>query len=95
MPAHKQGGTVAYATLIAAAPAIVACYHSKGLRDILSRLVGVPIRPTPIYDQSSLSVLVYDKPATISAGTTITTSTAAGISLCCWRSTMPDRRPAD
>ena len=62
VPAHKQGGTVAYETLIAAAPAIVACYHSKGLRDILSRLVGVPIRPTPIYDQSSLSVLVYDKP---------------------------------
>ena len=32
VPAHKQGGTVAYETLIAAAPAIVASYHSAGLR---------------------------------------------------------------
>ena len=62
VPTHKQGGTVAYETLIAAAPAIVACYHSGALRDIVSRLVGTPIRPTPIYDQSSLSVLVYNKP---------------------------------
>jgi hypothetical protein len=62
VPTHKQGGTVAYETLIAAAPAIVACYHSTGLRDIVSRLVGIPIEPTPIHDQSSLSVLVYNKP---------------------------------
>jgi hypothetical protein len=62
VPAHKQGGTVAYETLIAAAPAIVACYHSAGLREIVARLVGTTIRPTPINDQSSLSVLVYNKP---------------------------------
>jgi len=62
VPAHKQGGTVAYETLIAAAPAIVACYHCAGLRDAISRLVGAPLRPTPINDQSSLSVLVYNKP---------------------------------
>jgi 2-oxoglutarate-Fe(II)-dependent oxygenase superfamily protein len=62
VPTHKQGGTVAYETLIAAAPAIVACYHSAGLRDVVARLVGTPIRPTPIHDQSSLSVLVYNKP---------------------------------
>jgi hypothetical protein len=62
VPAHKQGGTVAYETLIAAAPEIVACYHAAGLRDVISRLVGTPVRPTPIHDQSSLSVLVYNKP---------------------------------
>jgi hypothetical protein len=62
VPAHKQGGTVAYETLIEAAPVIVACYHSALLWDIVSRLVGTPIRPTPINDQSSLSVLVYNKP---------------------------------
>jgi hypothetical protein len=62
VPTHKQGGTVAYETLIAVAPAIVACYHAAGLRDILSRLVGIPVQTTPIHDQSSLSVLVYDKP---------------------------------
>ncbi len=62
VPTHKQGGTVAYETLVAETPAIVACYHSGGLRHILSRLVGTPVQPTPIHDQSSLSVLVYNKP---------------------------------
>jgi 2OG-Fe(II) oxygenase superfamily len=62
VPTHKKGGTVAYETLIAAAPAIVALYHSKVFQDFISRLVGVAVRPTPIDDQSSLSVLVYDKP---------------------------------
>lgn len=62
VPAHKKGGTVAYETLIASAPAIVALYHSEGFRDFISRLVGVEVQPTPINDQSSLSVLFYDKP---------------------------------
>jgi hypothetical protein len=62
LPIHKKGGTVAYETLIASAPAIVALYHSKGFRDFISRVVGVAVQPTPINDQSSLSVLVYDKP---------------------------------
>jgi hypothetical protein len=62
VPTHKKGGTVAYETLITSAPAIVALYHSRAFQDFISRLVGVAVRPTPIYDQSSLSVLVYDKP---------------------------------
>ncbi len=62
VPAHKKGGTVAYETLIASAPAIVAFYHSAELKDFISRLVGADIRPTQLYDQSSLSVLFYDKP---------------------------------
>jgi 2OG-Fe(II) oxygenase superfamily len=62
VPAHKKGGTVAYETLIAAAPAIVALYHSPELQGFVSRLAGVQVRPTPINDQSSLSVLFYDKP---------------------------------
>jgi len=62
VPTHKQGGTVAYETLIGAAPAIVACYHAAGLQDAVARLVGTAIVPTPINDQSSLSVLVYNKP---------------------------------
>ena len=32
VPAHKKGGTTAYETLIADAPAIVALYHSSALR---------------------------------------------------------------
>jgi hypothetical protein len=62
LPTHKKGGTVAYETLIASSPAIVALYHSQGFHDFISRLVGVAVQPTPINDQSSLSVLVYDKP---------------------------------
>ncbi|HEY6257891.1 MAG TPA: 2OG-Fe(II) oxygenase [Xanthobacteraceae bacterium] len=62
VPTHKQGGTLAYETLIATAPALVACYHAQGLQDVVGRLIGVRISPTPIYDQSSLSLLVYDKP---------------------------------
>jgi hypothetical protein len=62
VPTHKQGGTVAYETLIASAPAIVSLYHSASLQGLVSRLVGEKVVPTPIYDQSSLSVLFYEKP---------------------------------
>ena len=62
IPTHKKGGTVAYETVIAHAPALVALYQSAELRAFVSRLVGVPVVPTPLQDQSSLSVLCYDKP---------------------------------
>jgi hypothetical protein len=62
VPTHKKGGTVAYETLITSAPAIVSLYHCPHFRDFISRLVGVRVQPTPIKDQSSLSVLFYDKP---------------------------------
>ena len=62
VPAHKKGGTVAYETLIASSPAIVALYHSLSLQGLLSRLSGEKLLPTPFRDQSSLSVLFYDKP---------------------------------
>ncbi len=62
VPAHKKGGTVAYETLIASAPAIVALYHCADFKDFISRLVGMRVLATPIHDQSSLSVLFYDKP---------------------------------
>jgi hypothetical protein len=62
VPTHKKGGTVAYETLIASAPAITALYHCAGFNDFISRVVGVRVQPTPIHDQSSLSVLFYDKP---------------------------------
>jgi len=62
VPAHKKGGTIAYETLISTAPAIVSLYHSKTLQDFISRTVGVKVIPTPLHDQSSLSVLVYERP---------------------------------
>jgi hypothetical protein len=62
VPAHKKGGTIAYENLIAAAPTIVGLYHCHPFQALLSRLVGVPLGPTPIFDQSSLSLLFYDRP---------------------------------
>ncbi len=62
IPTHKKGGTVAYETLITNAPCIVSCYHSRALMDFVSRIVGVRVVPTPIFDQSSLSLLSYDRP---------------------------------
>jgi hypothetical protein len=62
IPTHKKGGTVAYETLVGEAPAIVGLYHSRELQGLISRVTGVVVRPTPIHDQSSLSVLVYEKP---------------------------------
>ncbi len=62
VPTHKKGGTVAYETLIAAAPEIVALYHAAAFRAVVSSLVGTAVEPTPIHDQSSLSLLFYDRP---------------------------------
>ncbi len=62
IPTHKKGGTVAYETIIANAPALVELYQSREMREYVSRLVGVAVRPTPVFDQSSLSVLCYDRP---------------------------------
>jgi hypothetical protein len=62
VPAHKKGGTIAYETLCAEAPAVVALYSSPRLHALLSRIVGVEVRPTPLNDQSSCSVLLYERP---------------------------------
>ncbi len=62
VPSHKKGGTIAYETLIEHAPAVTAFYHSEAMAAYLSRLTGVPLQPTPLHDQSSLSILVYERP---------------------------------
>jgi hypothetical protein len=62
VPTHKKGGTIAYAHLIEFSPAIVRLYHSETLRSFVSRTVGCAVWPTPLQDQSSLSILIYDRP---------------------------------
>jgi hypothetical protein len=62
IPTHKKGGTVAYETIIARAPKVASLYHSPELAGFVSRVVGVKVEPTPLHDQSSLSVLFYDRP---------------------------------
>ncbi|MCB0191114.1 MAG: hypothetical protein KDJ65_04150 [Anaerolineae bacterium] len=62
LPGHKKGGTVSYEALHHNAPKIIAFYHSPQLRALLSHIVGEQVVPTPIHDQSSCSLLYYDKP---------------------------------
>ncbi len=62
IPGHKQGGTIAYEFLHRLAPELVAFYQSQVLRELVSNIVGMPVVPTPLHDQSSCSLLVYDRP---------------------------------
>jgi len=62
LPLHKQGGTVAYETLRANAPSVVALYQSAALRNVVGRIVGLGVETTPLTDKSSCSVLYYVKP---------------------------------
>lgn len=62
LPAHKKGGTVAYETLERKAPGLVALYRSTALRRLISNIVKLKVEPTPLNDQSSCSVLFYEKP---------------------------------
>jgi hypothetical protein len=62
VPTHKQGGTVAYETLCQTAPNVVALYLSPDFHALLSRIIGADVQPTPLHDQSSCSVLFYERP---------------------------------
>jgi hypothetical protein len=62
LPTHKKGGTVAYSALREHAPTLVNHYHSATMRRLVSRIVGVEVTPTPLHDESSCSVLFYEKP---------------------------------
>jgi hypothetical protein len=62
IPTHKKGGTVAYETLVTRTPAIASLYHDASFQQFVSGVVGERIVPTPIQDQSSLSLLIYDRP---------------------------------
>lgn len=62
LPAHKKGGTVAYETLEHKAPRLIELYRSPGLRALVSDIVKLKVEPTPLHDQSSCSVLFYEKP---------------------------------
>jgi hypothetical protein len=62
VPGHKKGGTIAYASLYHRAPEMVTLYQSASLRELCSAILGMRVVPTPINDQSSCSLLVYDRP---------------------------------
>jgi hypothetical protein len=62
LPAHKKGGTVAYSTLRDLAPRIHHQYLSGKIRNLVSEIVGLRVFPTPDHDESSCSILFYDRP---------------------------------
>ena len=62
VPTHKKGGTVAYQTLCEHAPRVVSLYLSPSFQQMISRIVGADVVPTPLHDQSSCSVLFYERP---------------------------------
>ena len=62
LPGHKQGGTVAYEDLHQRCGDLVAFYLSDDLRRLVSATVGEDVKPTPVHDQSSCSLLIYEKP---------------------------------
>jgi hypothetical protein len=62
VPTHKKGGTIAYDTLRERAPGVVGFYRSAALIDRLGAVVGAPLRVTPERDNSSCSILVYERP---------------------------------
>ncbi len=62
IPIRRKAGTIAYETLIETAPVMTSLYHSDDLRRFLSSSIKVELLPTPIRDQNSLSLLIYDRP---------------------------------
>ena len=61
VPMHKQGATISYDALRKNAPKAVNLYHSVQHQKVISEIVGVHLEPTPARDNSSLSVLIYDR----------------------------------
>jgi hypothetical protein len=59
IPLHKKGNTLSYERILRQAPHLLGFYHDRAVRAWVSAVTGVAIQPTPVQDQSSLSVLCY------------------------------------
>jgi len=62
IPAHKRGVTIPYAEVRQRFPGIAHYYQSEFLSDRISRASRTQVLPTPMHDQSSCSLLIYDRP---------------------------------
>ncbi len=62
IPGHKQGGSVSFYDLSAAAPAILALYRSPALRRFLSRLVEADLHLCPDDDPHACALYFYTEP---------------------------------
>jgi hypothetical protein len=59
IPMHKQGETLSYESIQRHAPLCLGVYHNREVQEHIGRIVGEAILPTPLQDQSSLSLLCY------------------------------------
>ena len=59
IPTHKKGRTLSYEMIHRHAPRCLSFYHSPRVHEWVSHIVGMSVFPTPVGDQSSLSVLCY------------------------------------
>ena len=62
IPTHKRGTTVPYSDIRERYPEIARYYQSDFLADRISRSARIAVLPTPLHDQSSCSLLIYDRP---------------------------------
>lgn len=62
LPSHKKGGTVAFSSLRQKAPLLVDLYVSGVITRTIETITGERLAPTPQHDESSCSVLFYEKP---------------------------------
>jgi hypothetical protein len=60
IPLHKQGSTLSYEKIMELAPRCWSFYRNPEVKRWLEELTGVPMMPTPVQDQSSLSLLCYE-----------------------------------
>jgi hypothetical protein len=59
IPLHKKGATLPYEALHRHAPGCLSLFHSPEMRQWVSKVVGLEVRPTADHDQSACSVLYY------------------------------------
>jgi hypothetical protein len=62
IPLHKKGGTIAYSAIRELAPEVTEFYRSRAHCQAISDILGVWLEPTPLRDESSLSILRYERP---------------------------------
>lgn len=62
IPGHKRGSTIAYAEIRNSYPEIARFYQCGTMVRRISEIASASVVPTPMRDQSSCSVLIYDRP---------------------------------
>ena len=62
IPAHKRGVTIPYASVRSHHPEVARFYQNESLVSRVSEILGDRVVNTPLHDQSSCSILIYERP---------------------------------